>query len=136
MSKKFGYNNALHLLARRLRSKSTLSEVLLWKELKGEKIRGYEFHRQKPVGKYIVDFYCPRLHLAIEIKRKSRFTHQGKDLKRQENIEALEIQMLRFDDMEIRTNMENVVRTIEEWIHNFESKKQMINSPFDNKTIE
>ncbi len=37
--------------------KSTLSEVLLWNHLKGKQMRGYDFHRQKPINNYIVDFF-------------------------------------------------------------------------------
>jgi very-short-patch-repair endonuclease len=60
------YNHKLKQLARNLRNNSTLAEVLLWRELKGKQVRGYDFHRQKPIDKYIVDFYCPDLLLAIE----------------------------------------------------------------------
>ena len=50
-----------------LRKNSTLSEVLLWNELKGKKLMGIDFHRQKPIGNYIVDFFSPELRLVIEI---------------------------------------------------------------------
>ncbi len=45
----------------------TLSEVFLWLELKGKKMMGYDFHRQKPIGDYTGDFYCPALELINEI---------------------------------------------------------------------
>ena len=45
----------------------TLSEVLLWNELKQKNILGYDFDRQRPIGEYIVDFYCKELSLVIEI---------------------------------------------------------------------
>ena len=61
------YDPRLKELARRLRKESTFSEILLWKHLKGEKMRGYDFHRQKPMDNYIVDFFCSELMLAIEI---------------------------------------------------------------------
>ena len=51
------YNPKLKEIARQLRNNSTLSEVLLWLELKGKKMRGYDFHRQKPIDNYIVDFF-------------------------------------------------------------------------------
>jgi very-short-patch-repair endonuclease len=125
------YNHALKELARRLRNNSTLSEILLWKELKSKKMRGYDFHRQKPVDKYIVDFYCPRLHLAIEIDGVSHFAHQSKDRLRQKNIEALGIHFLRFDDSEVKRDMKGVLKIIEEWIDNFEFQNQIITSTLD-----
>jgi very-short-patch-repair endonuclease len=58
------YNSKIKELARRLRTNVTLSEVLLWKPLKGKQLLGYAFDRQKPIGDYIVDFFCNELMLA------------------------------------------------------------------------
>jgi very-short-patch-repair endonuclease len=60
------YNKQLKPLAKNLRKAGNLAEVLLWKELKGKQL-GYQFLRQRPIDKYIVDFYCPALNLVIEI---------------------------------------------------------------------
>ena len=49
---KIYYNPKLKYLARKLRNNSTLSEVLLWEELKARKMKGYQFIRQKPIGNY------------------------------------------------------------------------------------
>ena len=65
------YKPYLKKLARQLRLNSTLSEVLLWNELKQKKMHGYDFDRQKPIDDFIVDFYCKRLKLAIEIDGES-----------------------------------------------------------------
>jgi len=54
------YNPKLKELARELRKNSTLSEVLLWLKIKA-KVMGVEFHRQVPIGNFIVDFYCHEL---------------------------------------------------------------------------
>jgi very-short-patch-repair endonuclease len=61
------YNPILKDLARELRNKSTLSEVLLWQHLKGKQMLGYDFDRQKPINNFIIDFFCSELMLAIEI---------------------------------------------------------------------
>ncbi len=53
-------------LTRNLRNNSALSEVLLWRQIKGKKL-GYEFHRQVPTDEFIVDFYCHELMLGVEI---------------------------------------------------------------------
>ena len=56
---KYLYDKNLKRLAAKLRNNSTLAETLLWNELKGKRMIGYDFHRQKPLGNYIVDFYSP-----------------------------------------------------------------------------
>ena len=61
------YKPALKEIARGLRNHSTLGEVLLWKKLRNKQMLGYDFHRQKPLDQFIVDFYCHELNLAIEI---------------------------------------------------------------------
>lgn len=67
MSKLIQYNPALKPLARKLRKEMTFGEILLWNELKGDKLWGLDFDRQRCVDIYIVDFYCKELMLAIEI---------------------------------------------------------------------
>lgn len=54
---KIYYNPKLKTLARELRKKRILSEVLLWNQLKNKKIKGYQFMRQKPIANFIVDFF-------------------------------------------------------------------------------
>nr|CBX29982.1 Uncharacterized protein HI0925 [uncultured Desulfobacterium sp.] len=68
---KISYNPKLKALSRKLRKQGVLSEVLLWEQLKGKKMKGFQFMRQKPVGNYIVDFYCSKLKLVIEIDGES-----------------------------------------------------------------
>lgn len=55
------YNPVLRDLARNLPKESTLSEILLWKEIKTKQILGYQFHRQVPIDNYIVDFFYHEL---------------------------------------------------------------------------
>ena len=50
-----------------LRNNSTAAEATLWKMLKKRQVGGYKFRRQHSIGKYIVDFYCPELQLALEL---------------------------------------------------------------------
>ena len=64
---KIYYDKGLKEKARFLRNNSTLTEVLLWNELKSGQRRGYDFHRQKPILHWIVDFFCYDLMLAIEV---------------------------------------------------------------------
>jgi very-short-patch-repair endonuclease len=91
-------------LARKLRKNSTLSEVLLWQELKKKQMRGFDFDRQRPIGRYIVDFYCKDLMLAIEIDRSSHHSveAQMKDKIRQQNLERMGVRFIRFDDLDVK----------------------------------
>ena len=112
------YNPKLKSLAKALRKNMTLSEVLLWDELKQKKILGFDFDRQRPIDEFIVDFYCKDLQLAIEIDGDSHDSEEAfeKDRKRQKRLETLGVRFLRFDDLEVKNDMNNVLRTIEHWI--------------------
>ena len=119
MSKKFKiipYRSDLKELASELRKNMTLSEVLLWNELKQKKIQGFDFDRQKPLNNYIVDFYCKELKLAIEIDGDTHIYKYDSDDERQRDLEKLEIHFLRFEDLEVKKSMSNVLRVIEDWI--------------------
>lgn len=113
----FPYESYLKPLARKLRQNMTLGEVLLWQEIRNRKF-GYQFHRQVPILKYIVDFYCHELSLAIEIDGKSH-DHMEKnkeDLERQIELENLGIRFLRFEEKQIRKRLSEVLDVIENWI--------------------
>ncbi len=96
----------------------TFAEVLLWNELKQKQMLGYDFDRQRSIDNYIVDFYCKDLMLAIEIDGISHFDDEviDNDEKRQMKLEKLGVTFLRFGDSEVRKDMPNVLRTIEQWI--------------------
>ena len=110
------YNPKLKLLARKLRNSSTKSEVLLCNYLKGKQVMGFDFHRQKPLGNYIVDFYCSELLLAIEIDGESHYGNEVNDNYRQKKIEKYGISFLRFDEIEIYYKLDSVMGTIEKWV--------------------
>jgi very-short-patch-repair endonuclease len=116
------YNKNLKVFSQKLRNDSTLSEVLLWQELRAGKIKGYKFNRQKPLLNYIVDFYCRRLRLVIEIDGASHNDRHIEDQKRQKDLEEKGLSFLRFDDLEVKKNMSNVLRSIQYWIEEYETK--------------
>jgi very-short-patch-repair endonuclease len=112
------YNPALKELARQLRNNSTKSEIKLWLQLKGKQMMGYDFHRQKPVDNFILDFFCHELMLGIEL---DGLTHQSeeaieKDEIKERRLKELGITILRFNDSEVIQDMTNVLREIEFWI--------------------
>lgn len=110
------------MFSRDLRNHSTLAEVLLWNELKAGKLRGYKFNRQKPLLNYIADFYCKKLNLVIELDGLSH-TFEGayeRDMKRQKELERIGLSFLRFDDLDVKEQMGDVLRAIEKFIEEFE----------------
>jgi very-short-patch-repair endonuclease len=114
-SMKLIYKKHLSPLAKNLRKSGNLAEVLLWKELKNKKL-GYQFLRQRPIDKYIVDFYCHALNLAIEIDGVSHDAKVEEDIIRQNVLELGGVRFLRFSDADVRYNIESVVREIKEFI--------------------
>jgi very-short-patch-repair endonuclease len=110
------YNPMLKDLAKRLRKNMTLSEVLLWNELKNKKMLNMDFDRQRPILNYIVDFYCKDLMLAIEVDGDSHNSKYEQDKIRQKELENAGVRFLRFDDLEVKKDIVNVLREIENWI--------------------
>src|SRR5271167_4949277 len=107
------YNPVLKELALQLRNKSTKAEIKLWRFLKRKDCYGYDFHRQKPVDDYILDFFCRELMLGIEV---DGLTHQWvevveKDRLKENRMNELGITILRFSDNMIINDIENVLRT-------------------------
>lgn len=121
------YNLNLKSNSRLLRNNSTLSEVLLWKKLRAGSMMGFKFNRQKPLGNYIVDFYCKPLNLIIEIDGNSHDNKYEKDCYRQNELEKLGLTVLRFTDLQVKKDMNNVIRGIEIWVD--ENKKNPPNPP-------
>ena len=117
------YNPKLKQIARNLRNNSTLSEVLLWQQLKGRQMRRFDFHRQKPIDNYIVDFFCPELMLAIEIDGDSHDIKLEEDARRQRILESLGVRFLRFQDRDVKQNMAGVLKVIEDWIDKHTSSR-------------
>jgi len=105
------YNPNLKEKARRLRKNSTISEIILWKYIKIKSL-GYEFHRQVPIDEFIVDFYCHELKLAIEIDGNIHDYNFENDEKRQRILEEHGIYFLRFNDDDVKRNLNDVLRAL------------------------
>jgi very-short-patch-repair endonuclease len=118
------YNKNLKEFTRDLRSHSTLSEILLWQKLRASQCRGYAFNRQKLLGNYIVDFYCRKMNLVIEVDGNSHFFEESvvEDLERQKVIERMGVHFLRFSDLEVKRSLPSVLVEIGYFIDDFEEK--------------
>ena len=122
------YNPKLTALARKLRNESTETEIYLWLKLKGKQMYGYDFHRQKPIDNYILDFFCYDLLLGIEV---DGYSHEiegvyNKDRIKEKRMNELGITILRFSDFEVLKDMENVIRAIEFYILEFEKTNKSL----------
>ncbi|KAA0206036.1 DUF559 domain-containing protein [Candidatus Uhrbacteria bacterium] len=107
------YNDPLLTERRReLRRCSTDAERALWERLRGRRFQGLRFRRQFGVDRFILDFYCPRLRLGIEVDGDIHLHSQERDRERDEIIEAHNIQVLRFWNREIFENIDTVLRQI------------------------
>lgn len=89
--------------------------------------------RQKPIDRYIVDFYCSKLKLVIEIDGDSHIGKEQEDKERQSEIEKLGITFLRFEDLEVKKNLDGLLILIRNYIGEFEAKKNKDNplAPFN-----
>jgi very-short-patch-repair endonuclease len=113
---KVRYDPKLKQLARELRNQSTLGEILLWRHLKQRQRRGFDFHRQKPIGRFIVDFYAPKLRLAVEIDGGTHFLKADRDATRQKILESMGVRFLRFTEKAARNDPYAIARAIDFWI--------------------
>ncbi|WP_246431404.1 endonuclease domain-containing protein [Winogradskyella flava] len=115
--KKNGMHNKAHPIifknAARLRDNMTESERLLWKKLR-LKPQGFKFRRQHPISSFVLDFYCHKIKLSIEIDGDYHLTkeQQVKDKERTEAIKELGIKEIRFRNKDVTDDIENVMLKI------------------------
>lgn len=107
------YNKNLVQPAKELRAHPTKAEKYLWERLKLKHL-GFKFYQQKPVGCYIVDFFCPKARLVIEIDGGNHFTKTGKenDILRDKYLKSLNLTVLRFPNSEVTNNTDKVAESI------------------------
>jgi very-short-patch-repair endonuclease len=108
------YNKNLKELSRTLRRNMTDAEKLLWSKIRGKQLNGLQFYRQKIIGNYIADFYCPKTRLVIEIDGGQHYSAEGKekDRLRDEYMTRAGITVLRFSDREVLENLESVLEKL------------------------
>lgn len=100
--------------ARHLRKNQTDAEKKLWAVLRDRSLAGIKFRRQFPIENYILDFYSPDIKLCIEADGGQHYTEEGKrqDEERAKVLAGLGIQILRFSDRDILTNVKGVCEVI------------------------
>ncbi|MFH1288853.1 MAG: endonuclease domain-containing protein [bacterium] len=108
------YNTNLKQYSRKLRKGMTNAEILVWSKLKSKQLKNYQFYRQKIIGDFIVDFYCPKAKLTIELDGGQHYSIEGKqkDLLRDTYLKNLGLKILRFPDNEVFSNLKGVMEKI------------------------
>ena len=102
--------------SKELRQRTTIAEELLWEALKEKKLSGLKFYRQMPIDRFIVDFYCPRLKLAIELDGGIHDDPDQDDHNRlrEQMLSEREIRIIRFRNKEVIRNLHDVCTRIKD----------------------
>ena len=113
----YGADKIIFGNAKSLRNNLTAEEMILWRRLK-EDIPNYKFRRQHPISNYIVDFYCHKLKLVIEVDGSIHYSEENQKLDeiRQRNLESLGLVIFRFTNEDVRNKIENGLEKINEFI--------------------
>lgn len=108
----------LTIIRKKLRNNTTISEKLLWHQLRNKKL-GVKFRRQYSLGRFVLDFYCRELRLAIEIDGATHETIEEVERDRQKEnfISQSKINLIRYTNIQIKEAMENVIINIQDIIN-------------------
>jgi very-short-patch-repair endonuclease len=110
----FGAKPELFRLAEAMRKNPTEAENILWKTLKKFRIEGYIFRRQHPINIFIVDFYCHKIKLVIEVDGEIHNQVQAQEYNdgRSGELERYGVKVIRFKNEEIINNQELIIQKI------------------------
>ena len=103
------YNPDLKERARELRRAGNLSEVLLWLQIKNSQLNGLDFDRQKIIGNYIVDFYCPNRGVVLEIDGSTHDFKVNYDKERELYLLSLGLTVIHIIDSDVKHNLSGVM---------------------------
>ncbi len=113
------YRPDLKLLSRTLRKNMSDAAQKLWFQLRRKQICGIQFYRQRPTGKYIVDFYAPTVKLIIEVdgSQHQEETNKKYDRERTEYFNSLSLQVMRFDNLQCLNETHHVLNMIHQTLN-------------------
>jgi len=108
------YDKKLKQFSRTLRANMTDAEQHLWQRLCNKQLCAVQFYRQKPLLSFIVDFYCPKAKLVIELDGGQHFEpeHLARDKERDTQLAAIGLKVLRFDDRQVLMETDAVLEMI------------------------
>lgn len=105
------YKPQLNASVRTLRKNMTDSELKLWSRIRRKQLHGLQFYRQRPIGDYVVDFYCPQAQLVLEVDGSQHTT--GAMLKknnyRDSYLKQQGIKILKFDNLQVLNQLDAVI---------------------------
>jgi very-short-patch-repair endonuclease len=111
------YNPNLREYSRELRTESvSKAEKFLWKAALSRNQQGAKFKRQRPIDRFIVDFFCQELGLIIEIDGSSHFFKEDYDNYRQEKLKSFGYSIMRFSEGDVLNKYESVLLEIQQVI--------------------
>jgi very-short-patch-repair endonuclease len=92
----------------------TDAEIILWSKIRMKQLTNCQFYRQKIICDFIVDFYCPKYHLVIEVDGGQHYSDKllDADKGRDETLRCMGLTVLRFTNVDIFKNIEGVVTRI------------------------
>lgn len=93
--------------AEALRNRMTTSESMLWERLRAKRLNGLHFRRQHPINKYILDFYCHKFRIAIELDGEihEQDDQRARDRGRGDELKSLGIHIVRFKNQKVIQEM-------------------------------
>ncbi|WP_318781264.1 endonuclease domain-containing protein, partial [Amazonocrinis nigriterrae] len=103
-------------LARQMRCEPTPAEKLLWEKLRHKQVLGFKFRRQQTIDRFIVDFYCHEARLVVEVDGEIHNYTQAEDAIRQEFLQSLGLEVVRFRNEDVLERMEGVLEVIASWL--------------------
>jgi len=107
-----GVSAELRATARGLRRDGTAAESVLWEALRGNRLDGLKFRRQHAVGRFVLDFYCPALRLAVELDGRIHDKQGERDAARTSELESHRCRVLRFRNEEVFDDLPSVLHRI------------------------
>ena len=110
------YLDALTWAAKNNRKNETESEKILWNKLLRKKYLGYKFTRQKPIDRFIADFYCSELSLIIEVDGGSHLIKKERDILRDKYLKCCGIKTLRLNNNDVLNDIEKTEKIIRDFI--------------------
>jgi very-short-patch-repair endonuclease len=111
----FGAKRDLFQKAELLRQNMTQAEEFLWNRLNKNQLR-YRFKAQHPIDIFIVDFYCHKFGLVVEVDGEIHFSQQEYDAGRTADLEKYGLKVIRFTNNEITNDIEKVVSKIKDYL--------------------
>ena len=123
----YGASKAIFQYAEVLRKNMTVAEKIIWERLCKNKL-GVRIRRQHPLWKYIADYYCHELNFIIEIDGGIHLSNENKeyDIGRDITLNEFGIEVIRFTNDQVITEIEHVIEVIEEKITKLKKNKSQV----------